>query len=136
MFPPVVVGDRLCVKPYSLEADPPLEFQPGDRIFIPIYGLHHDADYFPDPERFDPERFSDANKPKVNPLAYLPFGSGPRSCIGKSSGFWYPRSGRGLGRLTTKNLSQDIRYLLNTKHECQPLGHGVRRFEGTYRLLS
>jgi cytochrome P450 family 9 len=93
MFPPVVTGDRLCVKPYTLEVDPPLELQPGDTIFIPIYGLHHDPDYFPDPERFDPERFSDENKQRINPVAYLPFGSGPRSCIGKSLGiiivvFW------------------------------------------------
>jgi cytochrome P450 family 9 len=84
MFPPAVVRDRLCVKPYSLEVDPPLEFEPGDTIFIPIYGLHHDPDYFPDPERFDPERFSDKKKHNIDPLVYLPFGSGPRSCIGKS----------------------------------------------------
>jgi cytochrome P450 family 9 len=87
MFPPVVACDRLCVKPYSLQADPPLELQPGDTIFIPIYGLHHDPDHFPDPERFDPERFSDENKSSINPLAYLPFGSGARSCIGKCLGF-------------------------------------------------
>jgi cytochrome P450 family 9 len=83
MFPPAVVADRLCVKPYSLEADPPLELEPGDTIFIPIYGLHHDPEYYSDPERFNPERFSDEKRQNVNPYAYLPFGSGPRSCIGK-----------------------------------------------------
>ena len=83
MYPPAVVGDRICVKPYTLEADTPLELQPGDTLFIPIYALHHDPDYFPDPERFDPERFNDENKHKINQSAYLPFGVGPRSCIGE-----------------------------------------------------
>ncbi|KAJ9573562.1 hypothetical protein L9F63_009047, partial [Diploptera punctata] len=82
MFPPAVVGDRLCVKPYTVEGEPTLELQPGDTLFIPIYALHHDPNYFPDPERFDPERFNDENKPKINQSAYLPFGVGPRSCIG------------------------------------------------------
>lgn len=82
MFPPAVVADRLCVKPYSLEAEPPLDLEPGDTIFIPIYGLHHDPEYYSDPERFDPERFSDEKRQNVNPFTYLPFGSGPRNCIG------------------------------------------------------
>jgi cytochrome P450 len=87
MFPPAVVADRLCVKPYSLETDPPLDLEPGDTIFIPIYGLHHDPEYYSDPERFDPERFSNEKWQNVNPFVYLPFGSGPRSCIGKS--LWF-----------------------------------------------
>lgn len=82
MFPPTVTAERLCVKPYTLDANPPLELEPGDRLFIPVYGLHHDPTYYPDPERFDPERFCDDNKPHINTLAYLPFGSGPQSCIG------------------------------------------------------
>lgn len=44
--------------------------------------MHWDSKYYPEPERFDPERFSDENKSKFNPHAYLPFGAGPRNCIG------------------------------------------------------
>ena len=50
---------------------------------IPTYAFHHDPEFFPDPEKFDPERFSEENKHKINPLAYMPFGAGPRNCIGK-----------------------------------------------------
>jgi cytochrome P450 len=84
MYPPTVTAGRLCIKPYTLDVNPPLELEAGDRLLIPIYGLHHDPTYYPDPERFDPERFRDENKMHINTLAYLPFGSGSQSCIGKS----------------------------------------------------
>lgn len=42
----------------------------------------HDPKYYPDPETFNPERFSDDNKTNIEPITYLPFGIGPRNCIG------------------------------------------------------
>ncbi|XP_037083316.1 cytochrome P450 3A29-like [Pollicipes pollicipes] len=45
--------------------------------------MHYDPDLWPDPERFDPERFSAENKPRIVPCSYMPFGAGPRHCIGK-----------------------------------------------------
>lgn len=56
----------------------------GEVIFINIYGVHRDARFFPDPERFDPERFSAENEKKIPKYAYLPFGGGPRVCIGNA----------------------------------------------------
>lgn len=52
-------------------------------IFISNWGLHSDPDYFPDPDTFDPERFHKDNTHKHPDYAYLPFGDGPRICIGK-----------------------------------------------------
>ena len=91
MFPPTVTTDKLCIKPYTLDVNPPLELEPGDRLFIPVYGLHHDPTYYPDPERFDPERFRDGKKLHINTSPYLPFGSGPQSCIGKSQAFSFDK---------------------------------------------
>jgi cytochrome P450 family 9 len=56
-------------------------------VWIPIYALHHDPHYFPDPEKFDPERFSDENKQKMKNCTYMPFGSGPGNCIGKYTNY-------------------------------------------------
>lgn len=51
-------------------------------ILYPIYSIQHDEKYFPKPEKFDPERFSDENKHTIKPGTYVPFGIGPRNCIG------------------------------------------------------
>lgn len=49
----------------------------------PIYSIQHDEKYYDNPDKFDPERFNDDNKHKIKPFTYMPFGVGPRNCIGK-----------------------------------------------------
>lgn len=50
-------------------------------MFIPIYSIHNDANYYPKPEKFDPERFNDENRKTRHPMTFLPFGGGPRFVI-------------------------------------------------------
>lgn len=79
MHPPVPMVDRVCTKTFVLDCDgKKIEFEPGRNFYIPIYSIHHDPKYYPDPEKFDPERFSDENKHNVNQDCYLSFGIGPR----------------------------------------------------------
>lgn len=50
----------------------------GTQAFIPVYAIHHDPEIYPDPETFNPERFSEETKAKRHPTAFLAFGDGPR----------------------------------------------------------
>jgi cytochrome P450 len=56
----------------------------GSLIVVNTYVLHRDARFFADPERFDPERFAPGFEERIQRYAYLPFGGGPRICIGNS----------------------------------------------------
>jgi cytochrome P450 len=80
-YPPAPMTDRGCTKDYKLPGTD-LIIKKGHAVAVPIIGIHHDERYYPNPEKFDPERFSSENKHKINPYTWLPFGSGPRNCIG------------------------------------------------------
>lgn len=79
IHPPVPFVDRVCTKDYTLEYDnKKVNIEVGRSFLIPIYGIHHDENYYPNPEKFDPERFSDENKHNINKDTYMPFGIGAR----------------------------------------------------------
>jgi cytochrome P450 len=54
----------------------------GSTVIVFVYGAHHAPRYWQSPESFDPERFTKANEKLQPPFTYLPFGGGPRGCIG------------------------------------------------------
>ncbi|EDS45780.1 cytochrome P450 6A1 [Culex quinquefasciatus] len=81
-YPPVANLFREITKNYKVpETDITLE--KGYRVVIPVYGIHHDPDIYPNPEVFNPERFIPEQSTNRHPMAYLPFGEGPRTCIGE-----------------------------------------------------
>ncbi|XP_045530042.1 cytochrome P450 6a2-like [Pieris brassicae] len=81
MYPPTPLTTRLCTTPCTLEGTE-LSFKKRDAVLIPLYCIQRDARYFPEPDKFNPERFSEG----VNPQAFLAFGDGPRSCPGARFG--------------------------------------------------
>ncbi|XP_018561888.1 cytochrome P450 9e2-like [Anoplophora glabripennis] len=85
-YPINLVIERVCTKPYTIEpvlpGEIPVDLKVNDAIWLPVYAIHHDPNYYPNPDRFDPDRFSDENKGDIKPYTYLPFGLGPRNCIG------------------------------------------------------
>lgn len=84
LFPPAGATTRECNREYQMNlGDGKFHtVKPGDLMMIPISAIHHDERYFENPMKFDPYRFSDERKDKIVPGSYIPFGYGPRVCIG------------------------------------------------------
>lgn len=54
----------------------------GESVTFPICAIHHMEEYFKDHERYNPDRFLPQNRHLLTPYTYLPFGGGPRACVG------------------------------------------------------
>ena len=85
MDPAVPVLSKVCTKECQLKGSDGLSCQvkPGDIAVVSLYGFHMDQKYWHDPEKFDPERFSEKQKSSRSKFVFLPFGEGPRICVGK-----------------------------------------------------
>ncbi|PVD38379.1 hypothetical protein C0Q70_00993 [Pomacea canaliculata] len=79
LYPPVSVITRVASETVTING---LKIEKGTGVMIPICDISRDPEYFPDPLDFKPERFSDSNKGEMNPVSFLPFGFGPRLCVG------------------------------------------------------
>ena len=77
---------KICTKPTTIDLgnDKILNVEPGITVAIPTYHLHHDETYFPQPEEFRPERFDNGAASEFTKRGcLLPFGDGPRICLGE-----------------------------------------------------
>ncbi|XP_062538793.1 probable cytochrome P450 6d5 [Armigeres subalbatus] len=81
-YPPVPVLNRECTQEYKVPGTD-IVIEKGTVVILQITAMQHDPEYYPDPMRFDPERFLD---PKIKSKPYAPFGDGPRICIGMRMG--------------------------------------------------
>jgi cytochrome P450 len=103
------------------------EVPKGALISINSYVLHRDPRFFPDPERFHPERFAPGWEERIPRYAYLPFGSGPRVCIG--NGFAMMEA-----RLILATLAQRYRLSLEPGQTIKPVQLVTLRPNGPIRM--
>jgi cytochrome P450 len=79
LYPPIHIGNRRAAEPTRLlDYDIPKD----SRVMYSIYLAHRDPKYWDAPEEFCPARFQDASEANRPPLTFVPFGGGPRNCIG------------------------------------------------------
>lgn len=79
LYPPGGRLERMCKKTIEING---ITIPGGTVVMIPAYVIHRDPEYWPEPEIFNPERFNKENKETQEPYTFLPFGAGPRNCIG------------------------------------------------------
>jgi cytochrome P450 len=79
LYPPVYFMGRVAVAETEVGG---VRIPPGTVVLVSPYALHRRPDIWPEPERFDPDRFAPAVEAERSKTAYLPFGAGPRVCIG------------------------------------------------------
>ncbi|XP_030636580.1 cytochrome P450 3A27 [Chanos chanos] len=79
LYPVVARLERICKKTVEING---VTIPKGTVVLVPTYALHRDPEIWTDPEKFNPDRFSKENKESIDPYTYLPFGAGPRNCIG------------------------------------------------------
>jgi cytochrome P450 len=83
LYPPVWALTRRAVKADEIGG---YRVPAGADIMICPYTLHRHPDYWPDPQVFDPQRFDPAHTAAAHRYAYIPFGAGPRVCVGSHLG--------------------------------------------------
>nr|QPF77607.1 cytochrome P450 monooxygenase CYP6AE134v2 [Ostrinia furnacalis] len=80
LYPVLGLITREVIEDYTLPTG--VHLDKGVRIHLPVYHLHHNPEFFPEPEVYRPDRFLGEEKRKIVPHTYMPFGDGPRLCIG------------------------------------------------------
>ncbi|KAK9680000.1 Cytochrome P450 [Popillia japonica] len=122
-YPPLPALPRECTKEYKVP-NTDVVIPVGQAVFIPIQGIHYDPEYYPDPEKFDPMRFSDENRSKIPQFAFLPFGEGPRICLGMRFAFMQ-------GKVGLISIVRNFKITINPKTEIPVKLDPTKFFAGT-----
>ncbi|XP_053658470.1 cytochrome P450 4c3-like [Anopheles marshallii] len=83
LFPSIPMLSRTLATSVDIEE---FHIPSGTNAVIMLYQLHRDPQYFPNPEKFNPDRFLPENSSNRHPYSYIPFSAGPRNCIGQKFG--------------------------------------------------
>ena len=114
LYPPAwVLNTRQAVEDVEING---YFFAKGKRVFISPYANHHNPNYFPEPEKFIPERFAAENEALLPRYAYMPFGGGNRVCIGNSFAMME-------NKIILTKLLQSFRFELSEKTKIEPQPH-------------
>lgn len=85
LYSPVPFVTRTSAEDYKLPGED-MVIEKGTKVIIPIQAIHLDEELYENPNEFEPERFTEENKKNRHQYAHIPFGEGPRICIGNIFG--------------------------------------------------
>ncbi|KAL3283380.1 hypothetical protein HHI36_006527 [Cryptolaemus montrouzieri] len=112
LYPVLPFLDRTCTETYKLPGTDVI-LEKGQKVYFPVMGLHYDSKYYPNPTKFNPERYEDEEVQERFNICFLPFGLGPRACPGKT-----------FAQITMKiciaNILTNFKVELSKKHQ-EPL---------------
>ncbi|XP_026484778.2 probable cytochrome P450 6a17 [Vanessa tameamea] len=129
-YPPIGAIQRSCAKSTALPVGQ-VKVIKDDIIVIPIFALHRDEMLYPNPDVFDPERFSPENISKIVKFSYLPFGEGNRMCLGTRFARVQVKSG--LAWLLRKYTLKEEKY---EPRSFAPSFFGLRDSKANFKLIS
>ncbi|XP_011194316.2 cytochrome P450 6a9-like [Zeugodacus cucurbitae] len=112
--------NRQALSDYPVPGHPNYVIKKGMTVLIPSVGVHYDPDIYPNPDHWDPDRFTPEKRQLRETVEWLPFGEGPRNCIGQ-------RFGRMQIRIGLAHLLRKYRFKVCHKTET-PLKMNVKSF--------
>lgn len=118
LYPPVHVYSREALGPDTLPCGQTVKKR--DLITIPAYILHRHQEHWEDPHSFQPQRFLPENVEKIRRYTYIPFGAGPRLCLGKFFGLTE-------GVIILSMILHHYKLTLRPNHPVEPLGRMTLR---------
>ncbi|HEX8352375.1 MAG TPA: cytochrome P450 [Pyrinomonadaceae bacterium] len=128
VYPPVPRLVRTALRDYQVGS---YTIPAGALVVVSQYLMHRDARYYPEPERFDPQRWTPEARRERPAYAYFPFGGGPRRCIG--DGFAYMEGLLVLATLASRwrlSLTSRERVEMKATHFLHPRGPLTMTLEG------
>nr|QBC73089.1 cytochrome P450 mono-oxygenase [Osmia bicornis] len=127
-YPPLSFLSRKATENYTFE-NPKLTVLKDAKVWIPLFSIHRDPEVYPYPDKFDPERFSEDAVKVRHPMHYLPFGDGPRNCIGARFAIYQSK----IGIITIlRNFKCDILEKTEIPYEFDPVAFIMCPKNGLY----
>ncbi|KAH8375795.1 hypothetical protein KR200_008488 [Drosophila serrata] len=115
-YPGLPILNRECTQDYTVPETNHV-IPKGTPVVISLYGIHRDPEYFPDPEKYDPYRFSEESR-NYDSTGFMPFGEGPRICIAQ-------RMGRVNSKLAIVKILQNFNVEVMSKRELEYENSGI-----------
>ncbi|CAL1529342.1 unnamed protein product [Lymnaea stagnalis] len=124
LYPPAPIMSRMAAETRTYGT---ITIPKGAGVMIPIFAVLKDPKNYPDPEKFDPDRFSDENKAKRDPMAFMAFGFGPRNCIGMRLAYLELK-------MALAHIIRKVRFELNERTEPKKGEELVVKNQGLLRI--